>query len=139
MQTTDTVSVFHTTRRGDAVKTVILITENTFTVRDDVGEGGGQTFREVVGCHYLDSTRLIRQDQDPAGDDYVFWFDEEGADNGWPDNELAAKLYQKITGRERIFRGPVLISGLPDDEGDTRGLTAVQVADAVVMLTAVTT
>ena len=113
--------------------TVIRIDPGGGNAVVEVGDGG-PTFKEAIGANWITSERLTPPDKDPAGDDLVLWYDEEGADNGSEPNPKAGKLAEMVTGAQRALLGAVLVTGLPDANGDTRGLTPQQVADVSTML-----
>ena len=98
---------------------VLDLSENTLNVLQKAVDG------------YVQCVDFYRSNDNPV----TMWLNEEGKLFGKPHNPYAQRVWDKEfgTGTDYIV-GDVVFSGLPDDEGDTMGLTdeALQILLAVV-------
>jgi len=56
------------------------------------------------------------------------WCHEEGKLIGLPFNSVATAIWEKSYGATDVIVGDIVLTGLPNDEGDTLGLTDEDVA-----------
>jgi len=64
-------------------------------------------------------------------DDKTMWVDEEGKLNGLPVNHQATLLWEQSYGFTDVIVGPAVVSGGTDENGDTLGLTDVEVSEVL--------
>lgn len=64
-------------------------------------------------------------------DDKSMWVNEEGKVDNLPYNPLATLLWEQNYGYTDVIVGPALITGGTDEEGETLGLTDVEVSEVL--------
>lgn len=57
----------------------------------------------------------------------TIWVNEEGKLNGLPINMLATQIWEQAWGKTDVIVGTAIITGGADDEGETKGLTEMEV------------
>jgi Domain of unknown function (DUF3846) len=97
---------------------LIIRTDGTTEVGDlDAPEGSLKVLQNAVGG-YVEAVDL-RDPEEPA----TMWVNEDGIALGLPMNVYGTLIYQLMYHTPNGILGDIAISGLPDDEGDTTGIS----------------
>ncbi|MFI8008254.1 DUF3846 domain-containing protein [Streptomyces sp. NPDC086010] len=104
---------------------LLLRTDGSFEVLDWPKNGTLPLLYSTLECHTIDAVGISNE--------FTMWIDDEGAINGSARNLGATLIYAAHQPPHQWYHGHAVITGGSDRYGNTRGLTADQIATLVQM------
>lgn len=101
-------------------KAIQILTDGTVNVLEFTNDNGLATLQKGVGG-WVEAVDLPKHKM-------TMWVNEEGKLSGLEYNPSGTMLWWSVYGETDVIVGDIVLTGLPDDEGDTQGLTPEQVA-----------